>query len=456
MEKVSVVLPCYNHGEYVGDAIRSVLQQTYSEFELFVFDNGSTDNSWEVIQQFTDQRMKTIRLEQNDLLKVKKQFIKMASGNYFAIMHSDDVWKKEKLEKQMEFFGKNKEAKVCFTWSKFVDARLNDIEGWEELFCEYNKTEQGWWDSFLTRANHLSCPSFVCERNIYIKYFGKLYPYRQIADFYCWMKILEETNLYVIEEILVNQRIHYFGKNMNESSLTTENGIRVSIELRYAIYKIIDEMEDRTFIKYFCAQNEQYLPLTHLDVLCKKFMFFIESSKKFVEEFDNVIRYYNVYFDYEENGHVFYQYLNDKYGFSRDDFFLYEAKMEGRVRMLQSRLHRWESLENTDFSTIKYPDSVSIYGCGQIGKAFYKRIREYCHVDQFIDKNPKLDFYEGIPVVTLDRAKLDENSWIIVVPSYDLKQIIDQIKTKHSCVNDKNIIEFEAFTKKGKASKIEF
>lgn len=63
MEKVSIVLPCYNHADYVGDSIRSVLNQTYQNFELFVFDNGSTDHSWEMINTFDDPRMIKIRLE---------------------------------------------------------------------------------------------------------------------------------------------------------------------------------------------------------------------------------------------------------------------------------------------------------------------------------------------------------------------------------------------------------
>ena len=456
MKKVSIVLPCYNHEKYIGEAIESVLQQTYSNFELFIFDNGSTDYSWNIIQKFVDPRTRKIRLNENNLLEVKRQFIEMASGEYFAIMHSDDIWMKEKLEKQMQFFDENKEARVCFTWSKYVDEYLNDIEGLEEFFYEHNKTEQEWWETFLERANHLSCPSLVCERNIYIEYFGKLYPYRQIADFYCWMKILEETNLYIVEEVLVNQRVHHHGVNMNESAHTTENNSRELLELKYIMYKIFDEMKDRTFLKYFCRVNERCPCLTHLDVLCQKFLFMVKRSQKFTYECDNVIRYYNTYFDYEENGHIFYQYLNDNYGFSRNDFFEYEGREGDLVRKLKSRTLRWVSLENTDFSTIKYPDSISIYGCGQIGKIFSKKIREFCHVEQFIDMRPQIGDYDGIPVVTLDMAKLDKKSVIVVIPSYDLTQIIGQIKEQFSYISDNNIIGFEAFVEKGKILDMKF
>lgn len=456
MRMVSIVLPCYNHGEYVKEAIESVLTQTYTDFELFVFDNGSTDGSWKVIQEIEDNRMIKIRLEKNDILEVKKQFICRASGRYFAIMHSDDVWKKEKIEKQIKFLKENKDARLCFTWSEYVDEWLNPIKGFEDYFKEYNKTEKEWWETFFTRYNHLSCPSFLCEREIYIKHFGKLYPYRQIADFYCWMKILEETNLYIVEEFLVKQRNHHHGENQNESSRTHKNISREAHELKYIFYDIIDKMDDESFVRYFCDGEDRYPSLSHLDVICKKLFFFIKRSETYANEYDNVIRYYNTYFDYEEKGLIFYQYLDNKYGFSRSDFFEYESIESGAVKKLRSRISRWTKLENIDFSTIKYPASISIYGCGQIGKIFCKKIMPYCHIEQFIDKKPKIAMYENVPVVTLDQAKINEDSVIVVIPTYDLETIIEDIKKANGHIADENIIDFDAFIDTGRILDIDF
>lgn len=456
MEKVSIVLPCYNHGEFVGDAIKSVLEQSYSNFELFIFDNGSIDDSWEVIRKVDDSRVKKIRFEQNDLLEVKKQFINMASGRYFAIMHSDDIWMREKLEKQMNFFKEHPNARVCFTWSSYVDEQLNPIDEFDEFFAEYNKSEREWWDAFFNRANHLSCPSFVCEREIYIKYFGKLYPYRQIADFYCWMKILEETNLYIVEEILVNQKVHYYGENQNESSRTFENICRETLELEYIVYNIIDKMKDEVFLRYLCSEKEDSSHFSHLDVICKKFLFLLKRCEKYINENGNVIRYYNDHFDDEENGCVFYQYLDEKYGFSRNDFFAYEGKKKKIYTKIQFRLKNWELLENVDFSTIKYPKSVSIYGCGRVGKIFSKKIKPYCKVNQFIDMKPKLEIYDEIPVMTLDKAKIDSESVIVVIPKYDLEDIIMNIKATYPDVTDNNIVSFEDFIKTGKIIDVNF
>lgn len=452
MEKISIVLPCYNHAEYVGDSIRSVLGQTYKDFELFVFDNGSTDDSWEVINAFDDPRMVKIRLEKNDIFEVKKRFIEMAAAKYFAIMYSDDIWMVTKLEKQMELV-RAKGAKACFTWSKFVNEDLEDTYDAGVFFNETNKSPKEWWEAFFTRANHLSCPSFLCERDIYIRHFGKLYPYRQIADFYCWMKILEETNLYIVEEVLVNQRLHFKGKNPNECARTKENVYRENIELRYVIYKIIDEMPDEIFVSNFCDVKGE---IAHIDVMCRKFLFFLKRKKGFSEEYDNATRYYNTYFDYEEKGQIFYRLLESKYGFSRNDFFQYTGVKDDMFSIIESRCGRWEILENTDLSTLNYPDKISLYGFGAVGRSFFQQIKGYCTVEQFIDRQLPCESFEGVPIHTIPNANVNANTVIIVIPTYDFEKIADELKEVHPDVLEENIVKFEDFVGEGKAKRYVF
>ncbi len=452
MEKVSIVLPCYNHAEYVGDSIRSVLNQTYQNFELFVFDNGSEDHSWDIINAFDDPRMIKIRLEKNDLLEVKRQFIKMAAADYFAIMYSDDIWMDTKLEKQMKLV-REQGAKACFTWSKFVNEKLEDMWEGEVFFNETNKSPKEWWNTFFTRANHLSCPSFLCERDIYIRHFGKLYPYRQIADFYCWMKILEETNLYMVEEVLVNQRLHDKGKTPNECARTKENVYRENIELRHIIYKIIDEMPDEIFTANFC---EDALRPEHIDVMCRKFLFFLKRKKGFSEEYDNAIRYYNTYFDYEENGRIFYKLLETKYNFSRNDFFQYTGAKDDMFSIIESRCGRWEIMESTDLSTLKYPDKISIYGFGAVGREFFRQIQSYCTVEQFIDKQPQRKSFEGVPICTISDACVNTDTVILVIPTYDFEKIAEEIRETHPDVSEEHILKFEEFVGEGSAKRYGF
>ena len=100
---VSVIIPTYNRAHLIGRAIQSVLNQTYQDFELFVVDDGSTDNTEEVIKSFRDERIRYIRHEKNKGGSAARNTgIKAARGKYIAFQDSDDEWLKDKLEKQVK------------------------------------------------------------------------------------------------------------------------------------------------------------------------------------------------------------------------------------------------------------------------------------------------------------------------------------------------------------------
>jgi glycosyltransferase involved in cell wall biosynthesis len=105
MPIVSVIIPTYNRAHLVGRAIRSVLDQTYQDFELIVVDDASTDNTNEVIKGFNDPRIRYIRHEQNrGGGAARNTGIKAAQGDYIAFQDSDDEWLPRKLEIQIQVF----------------------------------------------------------------------------------------------------------------------------------------------------------------------------------------------------------------------------------------------------------------------------------------------------------------------------------------------------------------
>ena len=451
MDTVSIVLPCYNHGNFVLDAIQSVLDQTYTNFELFVFDNGSKDDSWEKINRFEDERIIKVRLKRNDLLAVKNRFCKMAKGKYFAIMHADDIWDKNKIEKQIEFLRSAKDARVCTTWGKRIeiDEDYKEIESQTKLLCWGNASVKEWYRKLLTEENLIILSSLVCDRDIYKKYFNRMIPYRQVGDVYTWLKILEETNIYAIEEELVIKRNQNTSDSQNESYPTHVNLARSVLEARNAKYRIVDEMPDELFLKYF--DEAQNTDAGHMDVMCKKFLFMEKNGTEMFHGYEDAIRYYDTYFDYKENGQMFYSYLMEKYGFSIKKFYELEAEAVMGDAKNESRIQRGYLLENTDMATVDYPAApVSIYGCGWAGKALCRRIWQYCKIEQFIDRSPKEDNYRGIKITSINKAHLDDNSVVIVVPTYDFARIKKDLMERHRHLNVKNIIRFEDFMKTGR------
>lgn len=104
---VSVVIPTHNREQFVGRAIRSVLAQTYTDFELIVVDDGSTDNTAGVVGSFKDPRIRFVRHEQNRGVSASRNTgIRMSRGEYVAFQDSDDEWLPQKLEKQLEMFAR--------------------------------------------------------------------------------------------------------------------------------------------------------------------------------------------------------------------------------------------------------------------------------------------------------------------------------------------------------------
>jgi len=117
MTTVSVILPTYNRAHLVGRAIQSVLNQTYRDFELIVVDDGSADETEEVVKGFNDPRIRYIRHEINKgSAAARNTGIRAARGEYLAFQDSDDEWLPKKLDLQMNIFSKTpKDVGIVYT-----------------------------------------------------------------------------------------------------------------------------------------------------------------------------------------------------------------------------------------------------------------------------------------------------------------------------------------------------
>ncbi len=120
MEKalISVVVPTYNRGDLIRRTVDSVLSQTYSNFELIIVDDASTDNTEEIISSYKDSRIRYIKLDENTHgTRPRNTGILQSQGEYIALLDSDDEWLPNKLEKQLDFIKRSGQTDniVCFT-----------------------------------------------------------------------------------------------------------------------------------------------------------------------------------------------------------------------------------------------------------------------------------------------------------------------------------------------------
>jgi len=100
--KVSVIMPCYNHEDFVEQAIESVLNQSYNKFNFYIADDSSTDKSVEKILQYENQ-VDEIHLFDKNMGGLVRFLITRVDTEYVALLNSDDFWEKDKLEKQIEY-----------------------------------------------------------------------------------------------------------------------------------------------------------------------------------------------------------------------------------------------------------------------------------------------------------------------------------------------------------------
>ena len=112
---ISVVIPAFNRASTIAESVKSVLTQTYSELEVIVVDDCSTDDTELVLSKINDSRLKYIRLLENKGANfARNKGINVSKGQYIAFQDSDDIWKKDKLQKQLSFM-KQGDYDVSFT-----------------------------------------------------------------------------------------------------------------------------------------------------------------------------------------------------------------------------------------------------------------------------------------------------------------------------------------------------
>jgi glycosyltransferase involved in cell wall biosynthesis len=118
--RVSVVIPAFNHGRYVGEAVQSALDQSYPDLEVIVIDDGSTDNTREVIRGFGD-RVRYFHQENRGLAASRNRGIGESRGDFVAFLDADDLWLPRKLERQLEVFDQHPSARLVYAGVFHVD-----------------------------------------------------------------------------------------------------------------------------------------------------------------------------------------------------------------------------------------------------------------------------------------------------------------------------------------------
>ncbi len=195
---VTIVTPSYNTGKWIGETIESVLRQTYTNWEMIIVDDCSTDNTDIVIKKYKDKRIRYLKNETNSgAAASRNRAIREAKGEYIAFLDSDDIWTEEKLEKQLKFMKDYGYAFTC-SYSDYIDEQSNPLfiidkcPTYINSFGLYTYN----WISCLTAMYYVPVVGLVQIEDI---------PKRN--DYAIWLQVIKKTPCYGIQEVLGSYRI---------------------------------------------------------------------------------------------------------------------------------------------------------------------------------------------------------------------------------------------------------
>lgn len=202
---ISIIIPTYNKSQYLKEAIESVLNQTYKEIEVIVVDDGSTDNTGEVVKSFDDPRVIYFFQKNKGPAAARNSGLRRAKGKYIAFLDSDDLWLKEKLKKQIDFMEKNSEIGLLGTGCYEITDKGKIIG--KKIFPIKNEILQ----KDLIKYNPFIQSSVMVKREVFDKVGLYDENFRESEDYELWLRIAENYKIRNLAEPLVMKRYYREG-----------------------------------------------------------------------------------------------------------------------------------------------------------------------------------------------------------------------------------------------------
>ncbi len=227
---VSIIMPAYNAALYITSAIESILNQTYQHFELLIFDDCSSDNTIEIIESFTDRRIKLIKKVQNTGYTNSLILgIAMANGKYIARMDSDDISVLNRIEKQVHFLEHNIEYGIVGAFIKTIQSNTQS-EIWkypiedEDIKC------------FTIVNSPFAHPAVLIRKNVLLQHqINYKVAFEPCEDYKLWVDLLQVTKGKNLPEVLLYYRLHPQQTIVLKQNklLETSNKIRLEVVQKY-------------------------------------------------------------------------------------------------------------------------------------------------------------------------------------------------------------------------------
>ncbi len=221
---ITVLMPVYNAEKYLADAIDSILNQSFNDFELLIINDGSTDSSEKIILSYSDSRVRYMKNEKNiKLIATLNKGIEIANGKYIARMDADDVSLPSRLQVQFDFMESNPNVALCGSWFELI----GDRTGIAKYGGEHNEIMMK-----MLYQCHFCHPSVIMRKSMIDTFdvkFDSAYIHAEDYDFF--VRIGEKYKLANIQTALLKYRIHERSVSASNKAIQNNNSALVKKRL---------------------------------------------------------------------------------------------------------------------------------------------------------------------------------------------------------------------------------
>lgn len=250
MEKVSIIIPTYNRADKIMTSINSVLKQTYVDFELIIVDDGSSDNTQEIVESIGDERVSYVRLTKNSGASAARNAgVQVAKYDVIAFQDSDDLWREDKLAKQMKYLQEHEEFSMIYCpyelhMEKMV-IRMPDTD-WNGLEGDLLK--------WLLVRNSIGTPTMLMRKECFLQVGGFDISFKCLEDWEFALRFAEKYKIGYVNEVLVDA---FYSKGGISSGITAHFESRSRLIAKYRKVMVENGTFDPVVQKMF-SEAQQY------------------------------------------------------------------------------------------------------------------------------------------------------------------------------------------------------
>ena len=253
--KVSVLLSTYNDEKYIKECVESVLNQSFSDFEFIIIDDGSTDGTYDVISKIHDSRIKVFRKENTGIIDSVNFGISKCIGEYIARMDGDDVCHVDRLKCQLDFLTNNLDYSICGSNTIYIDGAGRRIG--KTKFPISNEAIK----EYMLFGSPISNPSVMVRREVLVdNAYSKEFPVAE--DYELWIRLRDKYKFFNIKKPLLFYRFH--GHNISIERRTVMAGLVRNVYQRYFNDIVDEDMNPILFSFLECSadrKREEYIGL---------------------------------------------------------------------------------------------------------------------------------------------------------------------------------------------------